>query len=310
MQETISQNMIQEDEIDLRELGRTIAKYKIKIALFASVVTVMSLVWALSKPNIYISKAVLVPQEQSKGASLGGLGALAGLAGVEVGGSGMMPDQAYQIYLDDYNWMRSFLIESKLYDRINASNADKNYRFALGYDGIYRFFKSTPATEEKSPKTIEKERYSTYLKVQNALSISSDAKTGVMTIVYTDPDGELAQKILNLFLAKASNDLRKTELIDLEKKIAYYDIELQKTTDIALKNQLSQLMSALIQKKVLAQSSEFYNVKMITTPQVPFEQDKEGPKRGLIVVVSFIASLIIGIFGILFIEFIRTKKED
>ena len=94
----------------------------------------------------------------------------------------------------------------------------------------------------------------------------------------------------------------------MEKKIAYYDQELQKTNDLALKTQLSQMMSALIQKKVLAQSSEYYNVKIITAPSVAYVQDKVGPKRGLIVVVSFVTSIIMGIFGIFLLEFLREKE--
>jgi uncharacterized protein involved in exopolysaccharide biosynthesis len=69
-------------------------------------------------------------------------------------------------------------------------------------------------------------------------------------------------------------------------------------------------MSALIQKRVLAQASELYNVKLINKPSVAYVGDKEGPKRGLIVSVSFVTSLILGIFGIFFWEFIRTEKED
>jgi uncharacterized protein involved in exopolysaccharide biosynthesis len=116
------------------------------------------------------------------------------------------------------------------------------------------------------------------------------------------------------FLKYASTSLRSNELSDMEKKITYYDQELQKTNDLALKTQLSQLMSTLIQKKVLALSSDYYNVKLITRPSVAYERDKEGPKRGLIVVVSMVTSMIIGIFGIFgifLLEFIaKPRNED
>jgi LPS O-antigen subunit length determinant protein (WzzB/FepE family) len=65
MEESISQTMIQEDEIDLRELARTIGKHKSKLIGFTLVVTAMSVIWSLGKPNIYQSQAILVPQEQS-----------------------------------------------------------------------------------------------------------------------------------------------------------------------------------------------------------------------------------------------------
>jgi uncharacterized protein involved in exopolysaccharide biosynthesis len=243
---------------------------------------------------------------------MGGLSALAGIAGVDLGGAEMMPDQAYQLYLDDYSWMRKFLLTSKLFERMNAQDSDKNFKFALGFSGIYKSIKSSPDVTLENATSEEKEKmlFETYQVVQKKLAISSDKKTSAITLSYSDPDAVLAQEIVSTFLKYASLALRNNELSDMEKKIGYYDQELQKSNDLALKTQLSQMMSALIQKKVLAQSSDFYNVKMVTSPSAAYERDKEGPKRGLIVVVSFVTSLILGIFGIFLLEFIRNKPKE
>lgn len=313
MQETISPSMIQEDEIDLRELARTIGKHKFKLIGFTLVVTAMSVIWTLGKPNIYKSQAILVPQEQSKSASLGGLGALAGMAGVDLGGSsGMTPDQAYQLYMDDYVWMREFLLQTKLINRINATDADKNYHFALGIDSIYQMMKSSSEKKFTNATSEEKEKilFETYQTLKSKLSISSDKKTSIITIAYSDPDGELARDVVNLFLERASTSLRESELSDMDKKIGFYTNELRLNDDLSLKTQLSTLMSALIQKRVLAQASDLYNVKLVSKPSIAYIGDKEGPKRGLIVMVSFITSLIIGIFGIFLVEFLRSEKEE
>lgn len=304
--------LIEEDEIDLRELARTIGRHKKKLIALTLLVTSLSVAWSLSKPNVYRSQAVLVPQEQSKSSALGGLGALAGMAGVDLGGGEMSPESAYQLYLNDYSWMREFLLQTKLFERINAADADQNYRFALGTDALYRLMKSDP---EKSPEKMdegekEKRLFGTYQKVKSQFSVSSDKQTSVITIGYSDPDAALAKETVELFLKHASESLRRNELSDMDKKIAYYEQELQQTNDLALKAQLSQLMSALIQKKVLAQSSLFYNVKMVTSPSVAYERDKTGPKRGLIVMVSLVTSLIIGIFGIFLLEFLRKSDEE
>lgn len=312
MQEVVSQAIIQEDEIDLRELARTIGRHKKKLLFFTFVVTAMSVVWSLSKPNVYKSQAVLVPQEQSKSSSLGGLGALAGMAGVDLGGGEMSADQAYQLYLDDYNWMRQFLVTTKLFEKINADDADKDYKFALGINSFYKTLHRGKKIlfDQLDDEKKEQLQYETYLKVKGQLSISSDKKTSAITLAYSDPDAALAKEVVEIFLDYASSSLRTNELCDMDKKISYYDNELQKTNDLALKTQLSQLMSALIQKRVLAQSSDYYNVKVITRPSTAYVQDKEGPKRGLIVMVTFVTSLILGIFGIFLLEFLRNKPDE
>lgn len=241
---------------------------------------------------------------------MGGLGALAGMAGVDLGGSsGMTPDQAYQLYLDDYVWMRTFLLQSKLFERLNGDDADKNYHFALGSDRLYRLMKSSHDKKITDAEAKEKILFETYQNIKSKLSISSDKKTSIITIAYSDPDGELARDIVNLFLDRASTSLRESELSDMDKKIAFYTNELKVNDDLSLKTQLSTLMSALIQKKVLAQASDLYNVKLVSKPSIAYIGDKEGPKRGLIVMVSFVTSLIIGIFGIFLLEFMRTEKE-
>jgi uncharacterized protein involved in exopolysaccharide biosynthesis len=313
MSEGYSPSIVQADEIDLRELAQTIGKYKFKLIGFTLVVTAMSMIWTLSKPNIYKSQAILVPQEQSKSVSLGGLSALAGMAGVDLGGSsGMTPDQAYQFYLDDYVWMREFLIQTKLLDRINAVDADKNYHFALGINNVYQMMKSSPKKKliGTTPEEQEKILFETYQMFKTKLVISSDKKSSLITIACSDPDGKLARDIVTLFLERASTSLRESELSDMDKKIGFYTNELRLNDDVSLKTQLSSLMSALIQKRVLAQASDLYNVKLISKPSVAYVGDKEGPKRGLIVEVAFVTSLILGIFGIFFWEFIRTEKED
>jgi uncharacterized protein involved in exopolysaccharide biosynthesis len=45
-------------------------------------------------------------------------------------------------------------------------------------------------------------------------------------------------------------------------------------------------------------------------PEVPYIKDKTGPKRGLVVVVAFITSIILGIFAIFFIEFLRGNNDE
>lgn len=302
---------IHEDEIDLRELARTIGRHKKKLIIFSLIVTVLSVAWTLSKPNIYQSQAVLVPQEQSKASSLGGLGALAGMAGIDIGGGEMTPDQAFGLYLTDYNWMREFMDKSGLFLHLNDPLSDHKYRFAFGYRGIYDALHSnSKPIESLSDAEREKLLYATYQSLSSNLSVTSDKKTMAITITYSHSDPILAQKVVDTFLSYASESLRKEELNSMEKKLAYYNDELEKTNDLALKTQLSQLMSALIQKKVLAQSGDYYNVKLVLAPHVAYTEDKEGPKRGLIIVVTMITSLILGIFGIFFIEFIRSKNED
>lgn len=298
-----------EDEIDLRELGRTIWKYRWKLMLFTFIVTLLTILALLAKPNTYTSSAKLIPQEKQSGVP-GGLGAIASLAGIDVGssGGGIRPDEAFKALVNDYKFMREFLLHNKFFERINATDFDKNYVFALGYDGIYKLLHSDSKSDEE--QDLEDQLFSAYKQFSKKLSISSDKKSSLITISFEDPDRFLARDVVIAFLKDASQTLKRNDLSDIQKKISYYKEELAKTTDASLKKQLSDLISALIQKEVLAKSSKYYNVKLFTMPEVPYIKDKTGPKRGLVVVVAFITSIILGIFAIFFIEFLRGNSDE
>ena len=295
---------VEEDEIDLRELFATIWKHKIFIFIFVSVVTFLTIIYALSKPNQYTIQTILAPQEQSKGVNLGGLGALASMAGVNVGGaSGVTPDVAFTTLLNNYAFMKQFIIKYKL-DKKLANPNEKNYIFALNNDSVYKFFHS-----ENSDKKIT--IFNIYTKLKSMIKISTDKKTGLITVSVLSPDRKLGLYILNSFLAEATKYLNTKNLADINSKIDRYQTELIKTQNLELKTELANLISNLIKQRVYINSSKYYKVRVVSDPYIPDVKAKTKPKRGLIVIVAFITSFILAIFLVFFIEFIRgDKKED
>jgi len=307
MQQNINQPVcIEEDEIDLRELFATIWKYKIFIAVFVFIVTSLTIVYVLSKPNEYKVYTVLAPQEQSKSINLGGLGALASMAGVNIGGgSGVTPDVAFQELLNDYAFMKEFIIKRGLDKKLKSYELEKDYVFAFNYDGIYKFLKGD--NKNKGDKT---NIFDIYKQIKNSFSISSDKKTGLITVSFIHPSRHFAYDILVAFLEDGTKFLVNKNLQDINAQIKKYQKELENTNNIELKSELAKLISSLIKQKVYINSSKYYKVKVVTDPYIPDVKDKAKPKRGLIVIVAFVTSLILAIFLVFFIEFIKNSKEE
>ena len=61
-------NNMQEDEIDLKEVFKTILKYKIQIILITYIFTMGAGIFAYLKPNIYTTSIVLELEEKNKSA--------------------------------------------------------------------------------------------------------------------------------------------------------------------------------------------------------------------------------------------------
>ena len=107
-----------------------------------------------------------------------------------------------------------------------------------------------------------------------------------------------------------SDYIKRLDLKEIDEQVAYYESELDSTTSLDLKKNITELLSALVKKKVLSQAGEFYMVKQLTKPEVAYIKDKTKPKRGLIIVVAFITSIILGIFMVFFGEFLRNSKDE
>ncbi len=300
---------LEEDEIDLRELAKTIGRYKWKILFFSIIVTGLAVVFALSKPNEYESATLLMPQENAKPSIGGGLAALAGMAGVDVGSGGNPgPEESFNALLNNYDFMKEFALQHQLHVKLNSSESEKNYQFALGYDGIYKILKG----ENNSTSEVSQEEllFNTVQSLEKIIVVAADKKSGILTMSAKHNDPYMAQYLVESFLKYASDFLKQKDMKDNAKQIVYYNDAISKTSDIALKVKLAELASALIQKKVLSDANEFYNVKQFTKPQIAYVKDKVGPKRALIVVVAFVTSFILGIFGVFFIEFLKGNKEE
>jgi len=295
-------NEIVEDEIDLRELFSTIYNNKFKIIIFTLVVTSFTIIYTLSIPNSYRSQTMLLPQTQAK-QSLGGLGALAGMAGIDLGGGGSLsPAVAADTILKDYSFEKYMIEKYNLSERFIPK--DKNLVFAFSYDGIYNLF------HKKSKKTSNKEEmvYNTYKMILSAISISSDKKSGIITLSAESTDRFLAKELVDIYLVELTSKLRNIDMESVEQQLVFYTNELNKVLDLSIKNQLGELITQLVQKKVLSKANRYYNVKQLTKPQVAYIKDKTKPKRSLIIVVAFITSIILGIFFVFFLEFI--KKDE
>ena len=294
-----------EDEIDLRELFATIWKHKIFIAVFSFIITSLAIVYALSKPNQYKIYTLLAPQEKSKGLNLGGLGAFASMAGLSAGGSGVTPDIAFQSLLDDYSFMKSLIVNNKIDEKISNPKLQEDYIFALNSNTIYNLFHSKKDDQDK-----QIDLFSIDKQLTSSLKISVDKKTSLITVSYISPSRTLAKDILTIFLKDATKELVNRNLNDINSQIQKYNQELQKTNNLELKSELAKLISSLIKQKIYINASKYYKVKVVTEPYIPDVKDKAKPKRGLIVVVAFITSIILAIFLIFFLEFIRKNDTE
>jgi len=300
-------NCYEEDEINLKELFNIILKYKKFIFIFTFIVTFATLIYVLNKPNIYKVSILLAPQEKSKSLNLGGLGALASIAGVNIGGSsGVTAEIAFKSVLDNYVFMKNFIKKYNLVEKLTDPNLAKDFIFAFNNNSVYKFFHPDKKDNTDAKMTI----YDIYQILKKSIHIEKDKKSGLITISCMHSSRKLAYEILDNFLKESTAFLVKQNLTEINNQIKKYKYELQKTNNLELKSELAKLISNLIKQKVFINTSKYYKVKIITEPYIPDIKDKIKPKRGLILIVGLVTSIILSIFLVFFIEFIKSNKEN
>lgn len=300
---------IEEDEIDLRELFKTIVAGKKIIITVVLVIVTITFFYALKLPNVYKSEAVLIPTAQEGSSSLGGLGGLAAMAGVSVGGGVMTPDVAFNSLLGDYAFMKNFVEKNKIYEYYSNPDLDKNYVFALGFRGIYDIL--SPSNDENSTEEIDRDNeiFELIKTIEKKFSISADKKSGLITISYDDSDRTYAPKMIDYFLRDASDYLVENNLKNIDAKLGYFQQELNRVDSFELRQSVSSMISKILQEKVMMKSKQYYQCDVLTEPTESYIKAKVKPKRALILVVSFVTSVILGIFIVFFLNFIRNEKE-
>jgi len=305
---------VEEDEIDLRELFSTIWGNKFKIIFLSILISSFALIYVVTKPNSYASQTILILKEQSKPSLGGGAAALASMAGISLGGGGSGIDigALFKNLINDYAFNREVISRYQLVAKLSDDVMENQRVYILNGREMRRDITAMFSPQDKDKdkdKDKEEVLFNTYKKIKSIISTSTDKESGAITLSASLEDRFLAKELVNIYLKEMSNYIKMLDLKEIDEQINYYENELHSTTSLELKSNLTDLLSALVEKKVLSQAGEFYMVKQLTKPEVSYIKDKTKPKRGLIIVVAFITSIILGIFMVFFGEFLKNSKE-
>ena len=300
------------DEIDLKDffymlfLGKWII---ISITLLASIASVY---FSLKLPNIYQSKALLVPVESSSGNAgvLGGYSGLASLAGVNLSSvasednSVKALEKLETLSFFENNILRGIYLPNLM--ALKSWDANKN---ALIYDeDVYNKNQnmwirnySYPQKQKPSPQ----ESFVTFK--SKHLYLSKDDKTGIVSLSITHKSPHIAKKWTELYVKEINSFYRQKDKSEAQKSITYLNTQIAKTNLSEIKYVMAELLQQEIQKLTLIEASEFYVFEYIDNPVVM--ENKYGPNRALICILGALIGGMIGFLIVLIRHVIMSKKN-
>jgi len=179
-------------EIGLSEVLIAIGERKYFVASFALIAATLGVVMSLLLPPTFVGKTVIMPpQRESSGvAALAGLSGLAGLAGMNV----KTPDEMYIGLLESNTVADDLVVRFKLAER---------YRAKL---------------PSEARATLQK-------KVQ----ITSDKKSGFITVAASDRSARFAAELANAYVDELRKSLDRLAVTDAQQRRVFFQHEIDRT---------------------------------------------------------------------------------
>ena len=292
--------MIQDDEIDLKELFSAIWSGKLTIIITTVVAAIIAVMFALSQPDIYKAEALLSPVSNDSG-GMGGLasqfGGLASLAGVSLGGGNADKTTMGIEVLQSRQFFAQFMTDNDVLVPLMASKNWESSTNRLVIDPeIYDVKTNAWVREAKAPRQSQPSVQEAHEKFKEIIAVSQDKETGFVTLSIEHYSPYVAKKWVDTLIVAINETIREQEVAQAERSISYLKQQIQTTQLAELQVGFFELIQSQTETIMLANASPEYLFKTLDPAVVP--ELKAKPKRALIAVLG---TLLGGMLGVLIV---------
>ena len=290
-----------DSEIDIKELIDALFHEKKIIFSVTAFISIIGVIYSLLLPNIYQSKAVLVPVSPSSSISsaLKSYSSLAGLGGfnlpssVDEGNTVKAYKKLTSLSFFENNILPNIFLPNLI--AVKSWNSDKNQ---LVYDeSIYNKTTNDWVRSYSYPqKQIPSAQESFEVFINEHLSLSEDTGTGFITLKIKHQSPFVAKTWTDLLINEVNIFYRQKDKLQSAKAVSYLNEQIAMTNLSEIKLVLAELLQQETQKLTLIEANESYVFEYIDPPAVM--EEKSEPKRALICILVAILG---GIFSISFV---------
>jgi uncharacterized protein involved in exopolysaccharide biosynthesis len=271
-------------DIDLVGFLRTLWNRKLLIAGIAVLMTCLAVAYALLAPKWYRAEVVLIPRESAAGsripsqfAQLGGLASLVGISlGTGTGGS----QEALGV-LKSQGFARRFVQRNDLVDALARARSSSSA--AQGNSGRFN-------------DAVD------FLR-QSVLAVTYDKNTSLVTVSILWQDPVQAAEWANTISNQINEEFRLQAIRESGRNLEYLRSELAATNAVALQQALASLIETEMKNLMLARGTVEYVYRIVDKAEPPTRPAR--PRKGLVVVLGFLAGLMGGSMLALLIDPLR-----
>ena len=299
-----------DDEIDLRELFYVLLEGKWIIVSLTAFVSIVGVIYSLSLPNIYESKAMLVPVNSSSGISgaLGSYSGLAGLAGISLPSGGVEGNSAKAIQkISSLSFFENNILTNiHLPDLMAVKSWNSKTNTLTFDDSIYDTNSNTWIRDYSYPQQQIPSAQESYEVFKQHLSLSEDKKSGFITLSIKHQSPFIAKQWAELVVNEVNAFYRQKDKLESEKAVNYLNQQISTTGLSEIKQVIAQLLQEETKKLTLIEANQYYVFDYIDPPAVM--EKKSEPKRALICILSAILGGMLSIILVLIKHYAFKEK--
>ena len=314
MTDAYPENAYADDKIDLRELFLVLWEGKVLITMVTGLAAFVSVVVALSMPNIYQSTAILAPKSDGGTGGLtrlasqyGGLASLAGINLGGLGGDGMSKPAIAIEKMKSLSFFTQHLYEDLLVDLVAVESWDPSTRQLVYDDEIYDLDSNRWLREVDPPRQSRPSDQEAHKAFVELVSISEDKQTGLISVSVEHESPDVAKQWVELMVSRVSEDLRSKDIREAEESIKFLETQREKTSLVSLDEIFAQLIEEQTKTIMLANVSRDYVFGVIDPPVAP--ELKIKPSRALICVLGTLLGGMLGVMVVLIRHYGRQSAE-
>lgn len=315
MQEThtIQNSRDSGDEINLKEFINVLLQGKWIIISLTTLISIMGVMYSLSLPNIYESKALLAPVNSSNSLSgaLGNVGGLAGLAGFKLPSGGDEGNSAKAIKkIGSLSFFKNNILTNIYLPNLMAVKSwnPKTNTVALD-ENIYDTKNNTWIRDYSYPRQqIPSAQESFVVFITEHLTLSEDKKSGFSTLSIKHQSPFLAKQWTELVVNEINSFYRQKDKLESEKAVNYLNQQISMTSLSEIKQVLAQLLQEETKKLTLIEANEFYVFDYIDPPAVM--EKKSEPGRALICILSALLGGMLSVLLVLLRHYVLIKRTS
>ncbi|EGR2041897.1 Wzz/FepE/Etk N-terminal domain-containing protein [Vibrio parahaemolyticus] len=285
--------------VDIREILKAIYSGKLYITFVTIAFCILSVFFALSRPDIYQADALLSPAENSSSGGLsqmaGQFGGIAALAGVNLNaGKSSQTELAVQV-MQSRKFIESFISKHDLLIPIMAVNSWDIGSGSLNIDAdIYNedtkeWLRDSKGLRAAKPSTLE--AYEIFIK--DIFQVAQDKDSGLYRITVNYYSPYVAKEWVDWLVADINEVMRNRTIEETTKNLKYLSDQLVKTPITEMQSTFYKLIEEQTKSLMLAEAQEEFVFKVVDPSVVP--ELKSKPKRSLIVIIGTFMGFMFGL---------------